>query len=126
MYPFHSTYNLLTFLLITFSIINFSLICFQFFFVKYSNNFFTVKIINNMCPQHNIFNFFNLKTSSDQFGVQTISKIFLYFDILTISPISNLGFLLLISLLDSIYVLGFTPTGVILTVLWYIFINYTI
>ena len=32
---------------------------------------------------------------------------FLYFDILTTSPILSLGSLLLTSLLDSIYVLGF-------------------
>ena len=42
-----------------------------------------------------------------------------YFDILTISAILNLGFLLLVSLLDSIYVFDFTSTGFILIVLWY-------
>ena len=45
---------------------------------------------------------------------------FLYFDILTISPILNLESLLLISLLESIYVFGFTPKGFVLIVLWYI------
>ena len=44
---------------------------------------------------------------------------FLYFDVLTISPILNLGSLLLISLLEAIYVLDFTSTGFILIVLWY-------
>ena len=28
---------------------------------KCSNNFFSVKIINNICPQHSYFNFFNYK-----------------------------------------------------------------
>ena len=45
---------------------------------------------------------------------------FLYLDIITISPILNVGSLSLISLLESIYVLDFTSTGFILTVLWYV------
>ena len=37
-------------------------ICFlQFFFVKRSKNFFTIEITNDICPQHNIFNFCNVK-----------------------------------------------------------------
>ena len=43
---------------------------------------------------------------------------FLYFDILTISPILNLGFLSLISLLESRYVHDFISTGFYLIVLW--------
>ena len=40
----------------------FILICFwQFFFVKSSNNFFSIKIINNICQRHNVFNFLNQK-----------------------------------------------------------------
>ena len=33
----------------------------QFFFIKCSNNFFTIKIINNICPWNCIFNFTNNK-----------------------------------------------------------------
>ena len=60
------------------------------------------------------------KTSSDQFGVYLFAKMFLYFDLLTISLILNLGFWLLISLLESIHVLDFTWTGFIKIVLWYV------
>ena len=45
---------------------------------------------------------------SDQFVVQTFANIFLYFDILTISPMLNLEILLLISILESIYVFDVT------------------
>ena len=45
---------------------------------------------------------------------------FLYFDILTKSPILNFGSLWLISLLKSIYVFDFTSTSSVLIVLWYI------
>ena len=38
----------------------FCLICFfQFFFIKRSINFFTVKITNKICSRHSMFNFFN-------------------------------------------------------------------
>ena len=57
------------------------------------------------------------KTSSDQFGVEPFAKILLYFDNVTLSLTLNFGFLLLISLLESIYVLYFTSTGFILIVL---------
>ena len=45
---------------------------------------------------------------------------FLYFDVLTESRILNLEFLLLISLLDSIYVFDSTSKGFILIVLWHL------
>ena len=45
---------------------------------------------------------------------------FLYFDVLTESRILNLEFLLLISLLDSIYVFDSTPKGFILIALWHL------
>ena len=51
-----------------------------------------------------------INSFSNQFGVQPFAKIFLYFDILTISSILNY----LISLQKSIYVLDFTSTGFIL------------
>ena len=61
--------------------------------------------------------FLIIKTSSDQFGVEAFAKILLYFDNVTLSLTLNFGFLLLISLLESIYVLYFTSTGFILIVL---------
>ena len=54
------------------------------------------------------------KTSSDQFGTQLFEKMFLSFDILTMSPILNLGSLSLISLPGSIYVFDFNSKGFIL------------
>ena len=51
------------------------------------------------------------KTSSDRFGTKPFAKICLYFDILTISPILNLGSLVLIPLIELIYVSDFTSTG---------------
>ena len=62
LYPFRSTHTLFPFLFITFSILNYFLICFlQFFFITRSINFFSIKIINNMCLSHSIFNFFNYR-----------------------------------------------------------------
>ena len=54
---------------------------------------------------------------SDQFGVSPFAKNFLYFDILTESPILNLGSLSLFSLLESTDVLDYTSIGFILIVL---------
>ena len=34
---------------------------FQFFFLKCCNNFFVFKIINNICPRHNVFTYFDHK-----------------------------------------------------------------
>ena len=48
------------------------------------------------------------KTSSDQFDVYPLAKIFLYFEILTWLPTLNLGSLSLPSFLKSIYVLSLT------------------
>ena len=47
------------------------------------------------------------KTPLDQFGVQPFAKEFLYFDILTLSPILNFGFLPLIYLPISAYMFDF-------------------
>ena len=111
LYPFHLTYNLSPFLLVTFSIKLF-LICFlQFVFVERSNNFFFNKIINNICPRHRIFNFFNHK--------HLFRRIWSNFDILTLYPILNFGFLSLISLVESTYVFDFTSKRFILIVLWH-------
>ena len=64
-------------------------------------------------------------TSSDQFGVHSLAKLFFYLEILTWSPTLNLGSLSSTSLLacysiEWIYVLSSTSAGFILIVLWYI------
>ena len=58
---FHLAYSLSPLLLITFSTLNCLVCLLQFFFIKRSNNFFTIKITNNMCPRHSIFNLFTHK-----------------------------------------------------------------
>ena len=60
------------------------------------------------------------KTSSDQFGTYSFAKMFLYFDILAISPILNLGSSSLNSFLELIYALDYTSAGFTLIVLWYV------
>ena len=98
---FHLTYSLSSFLFITLTL-NF-LICFlQFFFVKRSNNFFAFKVTNNICPHYSVLTVLITKTSSNQFGTWSFANMFLYFDILTISPTLNLVYLSLISLLESV------------------------
>ena len=62
-----------------------------FFFVKLSDNFFTVKMTNNICPRHSIFNFFNYKNFFRPIWNVSLCKKFFYFDILTWSSILNLG-----------------------------------
>ena len=63
------------------------------------------------------------KTSSGQFVVHPLAKMFLYFDILTWSQTLNLGSLLLTSLIEPIYVLSLASTGYILIVLWCLLIK---
>ena len=87
----------------------------QFFFVKRSNNFFTVKITNNICSRHSILNFFNHKNFFWPIWY-LFEKMSLYFDILTWFATSKLGFSLLFALLKSKYVLDFTSAGSILIV----------
>ena len=83
------------------------LICFCNFF---SNNFFIIKIANNICSQHSIFTFFIHKSF---FRPIPFAKMFLYFDILTWSTTLNLGSSLLFFLLKSV-TLDVTSTGFIL------------
>ena len=59
------------------------------------------------------------KVSSDEFGVYALAKMFLYFYILTWSPILNSGSLSLTFLPKLIYVLSLTSIGFTLIVLWY-------
>ena len=89
-YPFHLTYNLSPFLLSTFSILN----SFSFVFC----NSFSLPVI--VSPLKTLIKYVHgtvflvlltTKTSSEQFCVYSLAKIFFYFDILTRSPTLNLG-----------------------------------
>ena len=101
------------------------LICLlQFFFTKYSNNFFTTEIINNICLWDYILKFLITESSSDQFGMYPLANMFLYFKLLTWWPTLNLGSLLLTSFLKSIYVLSLTSTGLLLLFLKFLHIHY--
>ena len=63
----------------------FFFICFlQFFFIKASNNFFVLKIINNIWSWPGVFNFFTHKNLFRSIWNRAFCKVFLYFDILTI------------------------------------------
>ena len=90
LYPFHLTYNLLPFSCINFPILNY----FWFFLIW--------------------------KNSSDQLEHSLLQKCFIYFDTLRLLPSLNLGSLLLISLLESIYLFDLTSTCFILVVLRYV------
>ena len=70
-----------------------------------------------ICSWHSIYISLITKTSSDQFRVWPFAKIFLYFDLLTLSPTLNLGSLSLCSTPYSIYVLGWTSSGFIFIIL---------
>ena len=79
LYPFHLTYNLSPFLFDCFSNSKFFLICFlQFFFVKFSSNLFSFKIINNICPRNSTFNFFNQKNFWATWFVTFYESIFVF------------------------------------------------
>ena len=81
------------------------MVCFfQLFFIKCSNNFFILEIINNICLWHCIFNFFNYKNFFRPIWSISFSQNVLYFDILAWSPTWNLWSLSLTSLLKSIYI----------------------
>ena len=56
-----------------------------------------------------LFNHFNHQNFFTSIWSVTFAKIFLRFDILTISPILNLGYLSLFSSLESIHVLDLHP-----------------
>ena len=60
------------------------------------------------------------ETSLDQLGTYSFAKLFLYFDILTLAPVLNLGSSFLISFLVSLCVVDFKPTGFFLVVLSYV------
>ena len=60
------------------------------------------------------------KSSSDQFGVCPLAKLFLYFHILAWSPTWNIVSLSLTCLIELIYTLFLRSTVFILIVLWYV------
>ena len=74
----------------------FLLNCFlQFFFIKRSNYFFTINIINTICQWCYIFHFINYKkffrpSYFRNLFFRPLAKLFLYFDILILSPTLNL------------------------------------
>ena len=94
-------------------------ICFfEFFFVKHSNDFFSVAIANSIFPRHSIFNFFNHKTLFRSIWSVTFCKnisTFLYSN--NIRNFKFRVFIIEFPLLKSTYVLEFTSTGFILIVL---------
>ena len=108
--PFNVIYNLLPF----YYFFN-SKLCLIFFFEKLFNNFSNIVDFYYIRPPHSIFSFFNHKTFFRPIWSVTFSKNVLHFDIFKWLTTSNLGSLSLF----SIYVLDFTSTGFILTVLRY-------
>ena len=105
------------FVLITFLTLNsFWFVCLHFLFVKFSNNFFTVEITDNICPKYSIFWSQRLPRAN---GVQPFEKIFLFFGILTWSQTLNLESFLLCSTSYSVYVSSWTSKGFSFIVLPY-------
>ena len=115
LYPFHLEYNISPFLLITFSILFYFF--FSFLFINRSNNFFSIKIISEICPWLNILNICNHKNFFRPIWRVNLFKKRLYFNFITMSLTFILGPLSLISLLESVCVLDFTLTGFILIAL---------
>ena len=84
----------------------------QFFFIKRSNNFFSIKVFPDISPRNNVFNFFNNKNFFRPIASVSFTKnVFTfwysymsYFDILIWSPTSNLASLSLFSTIKSINV----------------------
>ena len=126
LYPFHLAYNLSPFFSISFSVLTSFWIVFCNSFSKRSPTISSS--LRSLIRIYGIelLTFLMTKISCDRFGVQHLAKIFLYFDITTISSILNLDVFSSLSLIKSIYVLDFTSVGFFLIVLWYVFFNYII
>ena len=58
-------------------------------FIECSSNFFTIEIINRICPWYIIVYFLITKTSSDQFAVHPFAKIFYCFNLRSLSLCST-------------------------------------
>ena len=118
------TYSLSSFSFCYFFYSKFCLIyLFQFFFVKRSNNFFTIKIANDVSGTL-FFTFLNTKNLFRSIRNKIFfENFFEHFFIFWYSyMITNFKFsiFLIIFLSESIYVLNFIFTSVILIVLWYV------
>ena len=91
-------------------------------FRKTFNNFFSLKITNNVCPRHNIFRFFNHKFFFWQIWSVTCSKnifIFWYSKIVTNFKFRSfiINFFTIVNMFD------FTLKGLILIVLWSVLLH---
>ena len=128
-YPFHLTYNLSHFFVITFSILN-SLwsYFFQFFSWKVAISF-SIKIINKICPRHNIFKFFLHENFFVPIWRKNVCKnmfMFWYFNNITSFKfrISITKFNMFDFDFDfTVNVFDFISTGFFLIVLWYVLLH---
>ena len=85
-----------------FSVSKLSLICF--FFIKRSNNLFTVKISNNIRPRHSFFNFFNYKIIfRPTLGVTICKNFFMFWYSLMITNFRFRIFLFIFFIKGNIY-----------------------
>ena len=64
----------------------------QFFFIKTSSNSSPFKSLTTQVQGNAFLILLTTKISSDQFGLYPLAKMFLYFEILALSPTLNLGF----------------------------------
>ena len=107
-------------ILVFLSIILLWLTLLYFFFIKHSNNFFTIKIINNICLWHSIFNFFTYKNFFWPIrSIDFCKNVFVFWYSYLIS---NFKFRI-IAITFFIRVntrIIFSLTGFILIVLWYV------
>ena len=101
----------------------FMLIFFFFFFAIFSNNFFPIKNINDLCPQLNIFKCFSCKNFSGLIWNVTFCKNIFTFWYSNI--ISNFKFRIFInnSFTRVNISVWFYITGFILIVLWYVLLS---
>ena len=92
----------------------------QFFFIKCSNDFFTITIINNISPWDCILNFFNHKNSFRPIWSIALSKNFFVFRYSQM--ITNFKFrIFIIKFFTKVkYVLSLTLIGFILIVLYFL------
>ena len=88
-------------------------------FHKSFDNFFTIKIINNICPWHCIFNFFKYNNFRPVWSISFCKNVFAFW---YSYMITNFEFesLSLISLPTLICILSLTSSDLILIVLWYV------
>ena len=116
-YRFHLTYKFFPFFNDLFCPESLLIGFLKFFLIKCSNIFFTIKIIDNSMEHHSwphgtvFLTSLITKSSSGEFGVYLLAKMFSYFDILTWSRTLNIGTLSLISLLGRHVTRNFSGWG---------------